>query len=141
MGNTTLATAVSLCAWSVVAACGSDDPNTVSVADTRPQVIATEPMDHAVDVDPSLTELRAVFDRTMRDNNWSWASTDAGDPPEVTGDPYFEDDARTINVLPVHLEPGRDYLIWINSADHDNFKDEEGVSAAPFALSFSTSAQ
>jgi hypothetical protein len=38
-------------------------------------------------------------------------------------------------VLPVKLEPGRTYALWLNSG---NFKDSGGQRAVPYLLVFET---
>ena len=54
-----------------------------------------------------------------------------------TGSPTYEDDKRTC-VLPVKLEPGKTYAIWVNSDKFGNFKDADGRSAVPYLLVFRT---
>jgi hypothetical protein len=46
-------------------------------------------------------------------------------------------DQRTC-VLPVKLEPGKTYAIWVNSEKFNNFKDVGGRSAVPYLLGFKT---
>jgi hypothetical protein len=41
-------------------------------------------------------------------------------------------------VLPVKLEPGKRYVIWINTAKFRNFKDRNGNPAEPYKLVFTT---
>jgi RNA polymerase sigma-70 factor (ECF subfamily) len=41
-------------------------------------------------------------------------------------------------VLPVKLEPGKTYAIWVNSGEFGNFKDTDGRSAVPYLLVFKT---
>jgi RNA polymerase sigma-70 factor (ECF subfamily) len=40
--------------------------------------------------------------------------------------------------LPVKLEPGKTYVIWLNSQKFGNFKDTDGKSAVPYLLVFET---
>ena len=122
----------------VLSACGDEESAMgVSVGEEGPHVVETSPEHRDGDVDPDITEITATFDREMRDGNWSWAYSDIDDFPEMTGDPYFEDDMRTA-VMPVTLESGRRYVIWINSLDFMNFKDVEGEAARPYNLVFTT---
>ncbi|MDD9942019.1 MAG: Ig-like domain-containing protein [Myxococcales bacterium] len=131
--------ALCLCAMAVSIGCGGDGPDAAYPGiEERPTVIATHPEDGSTDVDPDLEELRATFDRTMRDGSWSWAYMVEDRFPEIVGDPYYADEARTTNVLPVRLERGRTYEVWINSATFQNFQDEQGRPAKPFALTFTT---
>ena len=46
--------------------------------------------------------------------------------------------ARLWMSLPVALEPGKTYAIWINSEKFNNFKDTDGRSAVPYLLVFRT---
>lgn len=57
--------------------------------------------------------------------------------PTLNGDPKYLADKRTC-VLPVKLEPGKTYAIWVNSARFTNFKDADGNSAVPYLLVFRT---
>jgi len=105
---------------------------------TAPRVIELTPADGATDVDPSLGVLRATFDRPM-EASWSWV-TEGGDSfPATTGAAYFEPDGRTA-ALPVKLEPGRTYVIWLNSAQYRLFRDTQGEVAEPRRWSFTTRA-
>ena len=41
-------------------------------------------------------------------------------------------------MLPVKLQPGRTYAIWLNSENFGNFKDTAGHAAVPYLLIFKT---
>ena len=49
-------------------------------------------------------------------------------------------DGRTC-VLPVKREPGKTYVVWLNSPKFHNFKDSKGQSSLPYLLVFQTSKQ
>ena len=102
-----------------------------------PVVLQTAPPTGARDVDPSLSELRVTYSKPMLDESWSWSQVSDVSFPETTGDARYLADHRTC-VLPVALEPGTTYTIWLNSEKYRNFKDAEGRSALPFCLTFST---
>jgi RNA polymerase sigma-70 factor (ECF subfamily) len=105
-------------------------------APDAPHVIALEPPNGATQVDAaSVTVLRATFDRPM-EGSWSWVR-EGGDFPETTGSAYFEEDGRTA-ALPVRLEPGRTYVVWLNSSRYQLFRDASGTPAPPLRWSFST---
>ena len=71
----------------------------------------------------------------MIGDNYSWV----GDIESwVGGKPRWLDDGRTC-VLPVKLEPGKGYAVWLNSQKFRNFKDSQGQSAVPYLLVFETS--
>lgn len=102
-----------------------------------PRVVHTFPVNGSQEVDPSITEISVTFDKEMMDGNWSWAYTEKNEFPQITGQAYYRDN-NTKNVLPVKLEPNKEYVIWINSAKHKNFKDTSGNSAFPFKFTFKT---
>jgi hypothetical protein len=49
----------------------------------------------------------------------------------------YMEDKRTC-VMPVKLEPGKTYVIWINSQKFNYFKDTQNNSAIPYLLVFET---
>ncbi len=73
----------------------------------------------------------------MRDGDWSWVEVSKESFPAMTGQPHFLADGQTC-VLPVKLEAGKTYAIWVNSAPHQNFQDGDGRKAVPYLLVFST---
>lgn len=100
-------------------------------------VVKTTPQAGADDVDPALKEIKVTFSKDMKDGSWSWATASEKSFPEMDGKAKYEDDHRTA-VLPVKLEPGRTYAIWVNNAKFGNFKDTSGKSAIPYLLVFKT---
>ena len=110
----------------------------LSCADTTPpRVVSTVPANGDQSVDPSLSTLSVTFDEPMMDGNWSWAYTTKETFPEMTGQPKYEDE-YTKNVLPVRLEPNKEYEVWLNSSKFKNFKDKAGNPLAPYKLVFKT---
>ena len=71
----------------------------------------------------------------MRDGSWSWSSESKESLPETTGEPEYAEDQRTC-VLPVKLQPGKTYAIWLNSQKFRNFKDATGQPAVAYLLVF-----
>ncbi|MDH3892402.1 MAG: Ig-like domain-containing protein [candidate division Zixibacteria bacterium] len=102
-----------------------------------PRVVSTFPQNGSMEVDPTLTEIAVVFNEEMMDQNWSWVYEDKNSFPTMTGQPYYNEDL-TRNILPVSLESGREYVVWINSSNFKNFKDKNGNPAAPFKMTFRT---
>jgi RNA polymerase sigma-70 factor (ECF subfamily) len=100
-----------------------------------PRIARLDPPNGATDVAPGERVLRATFDRPM-EASWSWV-TEGRDFPEATGKAYFEPDAMTA-AMPVRLEPGRTYVVWLNSAQYQLFRDRAGVPAPPLRWTFST---
>jgi Bacterial Ig-like domain len=115
-------------------AAGADD---VTLEAVPPVVVKTVPAAGADDVDPKLTEIKVTFSKDMQDKSWSWSSLSKEALPKVDGDPKYLDDKRTC-VLPVKLEPGKVYALWVNSDQFTNFKDADGRSAVPYLLVFKT---
>ncbi|MCG8650414.1 MAG: Ig-like domain-containing protein [Pirellulales bacterium] len=109
------------------------------IADRSPPVVVeTFPAYGASAVDPSVSEIRVTFSKTMRDQSWSWCNTEQPFP-ECVAPIHFLDNQKTC-VMPVALRPDTEYVISINSPNHKNFRDHEGRSAEPYVLAFSTAA-
>jgi len=102
-----------------------------------PRVIETYPPNGSQDVDPSLSEISVKFSEKMTDKSWSWAYTNKSEFPEINGQPYYRENF-TKNVLPVKLQPNKEYIIWLNSQSFSNFKDSSGNSLLPFKYTFKT---
>jgi RNA polymerase sigma-70 factor (ECF subfamily) len=73
----------------------------------------------------------------MQDGGWSWTKWGEDNFPELTGQPKYLADGRTC-VLPVRLQRGKVYALWLNSEQHWNFKSRAGQSALPYLLIFET---
>lgn len=102
-----------------------------------PVVVGTTPAAGTADVDPGLTAITVTFSEPMQDKSWSWVYESEDSFPEMAGDPSF-DPGFTTCTLPVKLEPGKAYVIWINSDKFNYFKDMAGNPATPYKLTFST---
>ena len=117
-----------------------DDESKISVPDdVPPVVIKVEPKVGAIDVDPGLKELRVTFSKKMTDKSWSWPTGNKYAAPKDNGAIHFEPDGRTC-VMPVKLEPGKTYMIGVNSERFRNFRDAGGHPALPYLLVFRTKA-
>lgn len=123
------------CFAMIMADRGFGDDTTVENA--PPVVVKTIPQSGAVNVDPATKEIVVVFAKEMTDGSWSWSTAGKNNYPGSTGKPSYRADKRSC-VLPVKLEPGKDYAIWVNSAKFNNFKDASGKSAVPYLLVFRT---
>ena len=76
----------------------------------------------------------------MTDKSWSWPTGNKYAAPKVEGGKiHFEPDGRTC-VMPVKLEPGKTYVIGVNSERFHGFQDEQGHPALPYLLVFRTKA-
>jgi RNA polymerase sigma-70 factor (ECF subfamily) len=108
-----------------------------TLANVPPVVVKTEPQAGAGDVPASTTEIRVIFSKKMQDKSWSWVTVTPESFPKLAGDPHFSADLLTC-VLPVSLEAGKTYAIWINAAAAQNFQDGDGRKAVPYLLVFGT---
>jgi hypothetical protein len=102
-----------------------------------PVVVNTAPQAGALDVDPKLKTIEVSFSKDMRSDSWSWAIASQTQFPKLDGKPHCLPDRRTC-VLPVQLEPGRTYALWLNNEKNRDFKDLGGRSAVPYLLVFRT---
>ncbi len=135
----TLAAAIPAAAALALVSCGRDVPQLdVSAAPPAqpPHVVAFDPPDGAADVDPSRTTLAVTFDRPMDPQGWAWVIEGPDTAPDL-GDASF-DASGTTNTVAAHLEPGRTYVVWINSARYDHFRDRSGTPAVPVRWTFTT---
>ena len=102
-----------------------------------PVVVKTVPVAGDSAVSPALKEIRVVFSKPMKDKSWSLNLVDKATFPKITGGIKYLKDRKTL-VVPVQLEGGKQYLVWVNSQKYANFKDTEGNSAVPYLLAFKT---
>jgi RNA polymerase sigma-70 factor (ECF subfamily) len=109
----------------------------VTLEAVPPVVVKTVPEAGAAGVDPKLTEIKVTFSKDMQDGSWSWSTLSKESFPEVDGKPKYLADKRTC-VLPVKLEAGKTYAVWVNTEQFGNFKDAQGQSAVPYLLVFKT---
>lgn len=102
-----------------------------------PVVVRTVPAAGDRNVDPSLREVRVTFSKDMMTKEmWSFVYANPAAFPKIAGEIRYVD-ARTC-VLPVSLEPGQTYGMWINSREHDAFRDRSQRPAVPYLLTFQT---
>ncbi len=101
-----------------------------------PQVVAFDPPLGAINVDPARTVLAVTFDRAMDREGWAWVIEDKATAPDI-GESSWDATVRT-NSAPVKLEPGKTYVVWINSPQYSYFKDPQGRTATPVRWSFTT---
>ncbi len=103
---------------------------------TPPTVLSTNPV-IGTSVDASVSTLQVTFSEPMTDHAWSYTYQDESKFPTLAGDPSYSEDLKTVS-LPVVLEPGKDYEIWLNSQNHDGFRDAAGNTLEPYQWTFST---
>jgi len=123
-------------------ACAGEDDTMAGFASDAPVVIETTPRDGEVDVDAELEQITATFSEAMDLDGWSWVTEVGRSAPSITGLPFYVDETTT--VLPVRLEPGTTYGVWVNSpddADLRKFTNSAGVSARAHRIRFTTRAR
>jgi RNA polymerase sigma-70 factor (ECF subfamily) len=110
-----------------------------SVATLPAVVVKTVPQAGDIKVDPNITEIRVIYSKRMLDKSWSWGQISDDTMPPTTGEPRYLADGKTC-VLPVKLEPGRTYVLQLNSlkGTFANFKDRQRQPAVPYLLVFQT---
>ena len=111
-------------------------PAEAKVAAGPPRVAKAIPDDGATDVDPKMRELRVTFDQDMRPGGYSIV----GGGPTFPAGPEARTrwlDARTI-MMPLKMEPNRDYQLSINTERFQNFRNTEGQPAEPYPIRFRT---
>ena len=101
-------------------------------------MIAFDPPLGATNVDPARTTLAVTFDRVMDREGWAWVIEDKATAPDI-GESTWDGEVRT-NSAPVKLEPGKTYVVWINSPQYSYFKDTLGETATPVRWTFTTRA-
>jgi hypothetical protein len=111
----------------------------ISVSTLPPVVVETSPRAGDQAVDPLLSEVRVTFSKEMStSNSWSWVIHTKETFPEIAGKVHYVS-ART-NVLPVRLQPGRTYALWLNSPNgkFKGFRDSTNIPTLPYLLVFQT---
>lgn len=112
-------------------------PEDFSLDTVPPVVVKTVPEAGKGDIDPALNEIKVTFSKRMLNGSWSWSTLSKTSFPKTTAEPRYEKDGRTC-VLPVKLERGKIYAIWINSEKFQNFQDVNELPAIPYLLVFQT---
>ena len=67
---------------------------------------------------------------------WSVVKISDDTFPKLAGEVRYQD-ARSF-VIPVALEPGRTYALWLNYKQNDAFRDVNGGASIPYFLVFQT---
>jgi RNA polymerase sigma-70 factor (ECF subfamily) len=117
----------------------AEDKTQISIKMMPPSVVETVPQAGDTQVDPSIKEIRVTFSKEMMtERMWSWCmhTKDTFPKMDVQKIHYLED-KRTC-VAPVELEPGKTYVIWINSQNYNAFRDTQNNPAVPYLLVFET---
>lgn len=123
--------------FSAVALLSDTRAQDITLETARPVVIKSVPQSGTDGVDPTMTEISVTFSKPMKAGSWSWAMIGKESYPGTAEAPKYLDDKKTC-VLPVKLQPGKTYAVWLNSEKLQNFKDDQGNIAVPYLLVFKT---
>ena len=131
--------AVVVLAMTLAAGVGAAEPSKeVSIRTMAPSVVKTVPQAGDPAVDPALKEIRVTFSKDMiTDRMWSFCQISKETFPENAGQIHYLDDKRTC-VMPVKLEPGKTYVIWVNRGQFNSFRDASNNPSVPYLLVFET---
>ena len=103
-----------------------------------PVVVKTVPEAGSKDVSPGEMEIRVTFSKDMMNGSWSACQiSDETFPKSGDGKMHYLPDKRTC-VMPVKLEPGKTYVIWLNRGQFQAFRDTYRNSSVPYLLVFQT---
>jgi hypothetical protein len=132
----TTATMATVIALATVSAWAVGDKH--SVKSLPPVVVKTVPQSGDTQVDATkVKEVRVTFSKDMADKTWTWSQISEDTKLPIAGDVHYDKDKRTC-VAGVKLEPGKTYVVWLNSDKFANFKDADGLPAVPYLLVFET---
>lgn len=110
----------------------------VSVKAMPPSVVKTVPQAGDTAVDPALKEIKVTFSKDMlTDRMWAFCQISKETYPETAGKIHYLEDKRTC-VMPVKLQPGKTYVIWINRGQFNSFRDTDNHPSVPYLLVFET---
>ncbi|HQL78393.1 MAG TPA: Ig-like domain-containing protein [Verrucomicrobiota bacterium] len=110
----------------------------VSVKSMPPSVVKTVPPSGDTAVDAALGAISVTFSKDMKtDRMWSFCQISNETFPQKAGEVHYLSDKRTC-VMPVKLEPGKTYVIWINRGQYNSFRDTANNPAVPYLLVFET---
>ena len=136
--KTKLISGIAMAATLLAVAALAQAAKEMSVKSMPPSVVKTVPPAGATDVDPALKELTFTFSKDMVDGNWSVCQISKESFPESgAGKIHYLADKRTC-VMPVKLQPGKTYVLWLNRGQFQSFRDAEGHSSVPYQLVFET---
>ena len=122
----------------ITATVAQEKSTETTVKSMPPSVVKTVPQAGDTAVDPALKEIKVTFSKDMiTDRMWSFCQISKETFPENAGQIHYLSDKRTC-VMPVKLEPGKTYVIWVNRAQYNSFRDTNNTPSVPYLLVFET---
>lgn len=112
-------------------------PAVITLDNVPPVVVSTRPVAGADGVPFTTNQVQVTFSKSMRDKSWSWVQVSKETFPSLAGQPRYLKNGKTCTV-PVRLESGKIYAIWLNTPKFNHFRDRQGRSAVPYLLVFRT---
>lgn len=122
----------------ILVAAAAEQAAEVSVKALPPSVVKSVPPAGDTAVDPALKEIQVTFSKDMiTDRMWSFCQISKESFPASAGQIRYLPDKRTC-VMPVKLEPGKAYVVWINRGQFNSFRDADNHPSVPYLLVFET---
>ncbi len=116
----------------------AEDKTEISVESMPPSVVKTVPQAGNTEVDPSLKEITVTFSKEMlTDRMWAICQISKETFPQTGKNIHYLKDKRTC-VVPVTLEPEKNYVLWFNRGKFNSFRDTKNTPAVPYLLAFRT---
>jgi hypothetical protein len=116
--------------------------NSISYESLPPSVVKTVPQAGDIAVDPSVNEVRVTFSKDMKtDRMWSFAQISNDTFPKIPSEKKIGYVDNRTCVMPVELKPNTLYVIWINQAQFNSFRDTQNNPSVPYLLVFKTKSE
>jgi len=110
---------------------------TVTVSRDIPKVVSTYPAEGA-SIAPGILIIRITYDTRMQGQSWSYVTSRDGEYPECAASPRLLDDHKSFALICRTL-PKKNYALWFNHGDYQNFTSVGRRPAAAYELKFTTS--
>lgn len=91
----------------------------------------------SVSVPAGPCRLEIAFSEPMITDSWSIVAYARDSLPVIEGVPHFSDDGHVMS-LEMLLDSGHLYAFWLNTVQHDNFRDIQGKALVPYLIGFAT---
>ncbi|MCK5564169.1 MAG: HEAT repeat domain-containing protein [Planctomycetes bacterium] len=105
----------------------------------KPVAVDSFPKTYSNDVDPDIKEISVTFDQDMFQYGYAWcqSGSDKTFPKSTGGGNAHYIDSRTC-VLPVDVEPGKAYSVFVNLGKFQAFRNTDEIPAREFVIVFAT---
>ncbi len=105
----------------------------------KPVAVDSFPKTYSNDVDPDIKEISVTFDQDMFQYGYAWCQSGSDEtfPKSTGGGNAHYIDSRTC-VLPVDVEPGKAYSVFVNLGKFQAFRNTDEIPAREFVIVFAT---